>query len=364
MSRARTIWRVGWRLGVCAVLLFWICHAIFTQEARTALELRGGAWSDLSRDAQWRAAWSQGPRELWQTLTLVRPAALAVSLVFMGLTLLFGVWRWRLVLAVQGLQLPFGRALEITLIAQFFNSFLLGSTGGDLIKAYYAARETHHKKTEAVVTVIADRLIGLFSMLLFAAVMVVPNLRLLLGHRELALLVGVLVCFLAGCGLLLALSFWGGVSRAWPQARSWLRQLPKGDALEQALEAGRGFGRERGFLPRVLGVSVLLNLACVLQLMSLAWGLGLAVPALVWFVVVPVVICISALPITPSGLGLRENLYVLALAGPGLQVPATQALSLSLLAYFGFLVWSLAGGVVYVCVRDRHRLAEVTRKDA
>ena len=47
--------------------------------------------------------------------------------------------------------------------AQFFNAFLLGSTGGDLLKAYYAARETHHKKTEAVVTVFVDRIIGLFS---------------------------------------------------------------------------------------------------------------------------------------------------------------------------------------------------------
>ena len=53
-------------------------------------------------------------------------------------------------------------------MAQFFNAFLLGSTGGDLLKAYYAARETHHRKTEAVVTVLVDRLIGLFSMLALA----------------------------------------------------------------------------------------------------------------------------------------------------------------------------------------------------
>ena len=36
------------------------------------------------------------------------------------------------------------------------------------MKAYYAARETHHKKTEAVLTVFVDRVIGLWSMLLFA----------------------------------------------------------------------------------------------------------------------------------------------------------------------------------------------------
>ena len=58
----------------------------------------------------------------------------------------------------------------------------------------------------------------------------------------------------------------------------------------------------------------------------------------------------------PVRLGLRENLYVLTLAGPGLQVPATQALAVSLLAYFGFLTWSLAGGFVYLLVRRRQPL--------
>ena len=92
------------------------------------------------------------------TLGRVHPGWLALSLACMGATLGFGVWRWRMVLRVHGLHLTFGRALRISLIAQFFNAFLLGSTGGDLMKAYYAARQTDHKKTEAVVTVLADRL--------------------------------------------------------------------------------------------------------------------------------------------------------------------------------------------------------------
>ena len=126
--------------------------------------------------------------------------ALLLSLVFMGLTLVLGVCRWRMVLRVQGLDLSPGRATEISFVAHFFNSFMLGSTGGDLLKAYYAARETHHKKAEAVVTVIVDRLLGLFAMLLFACLMMLPNLSLLLAHRRLAVLAGFILlmtaCFL------------------------------------------------------------------------------------------------------------------------------------------------------------------------
>lgn len=347
---------------LCALLLLWICHAIFSSEAESALRAEGQDFDALSRAERWQVAWSIGPRQLWRTLTLVQPAALGLSLVFMGMTIVLGVWRWRMVLRVQGLELSFGRALEISLIAQFFNAFLLGSTGGDLIKAYVTARETHHKKTEAVVTVLADRLIGLFAMLWFAGVMMLVNLRFLLRHAELSAVVWVVVAMLGGCGAFLVLAFWGGLSRAVPGARVWLRRLPKADLLEQAIEAFRHFGRDRPFLVRAFAVSLLLNLACVFQLMSLGSGLGLEVPWPVWFVIVPTIICISALPITPSGLGVRENLYVLTLAGAGLQVPATQALAVSLLAYFGFLVWSLIGGVVYVAVRDRRHLAELSRE--
>ncbi len=364
MTSARKVWQVGWRLVVCAVLLLWICHSIFASEAQGICENRGLAWDTLSRAEQWRLAWTTGPLNLWRTLVLMDPGTLLLSLGFMGMTLALGVWRWQLVLRTYGLALPWPRAAEISLIAQFFNAFLLGSTGGDVLKAYYAARETHHKKTEAIVAVFVDRLIGLFSMLLFAAIMMLLNLPFLLGHRELAAAVWVALGMLAICSVVLGLAFWGGLSRAWPQARHWLRRLPKGAWLEQSLDACRSFGSHRDVLIRSMLVSFLLNLFCVLQVMTVAWGLGVDTPALIWFVVVPLIMCISALPITPSGLGLRENLYVLTLSGPALLVPKTTALSVSLLAYFGFLAWSLVGGLVYLAFKERHHLAEVAAEGA
>jgi len=103
---------------------------------------------------------------------------------------------------------------------------------------------------------------------------------------------------------------------------------------------------------------MLLNAVCVLQVLVLSRGLGLTIPPLVLFVTVPVIICISALPITPSGLGVRENLFVFLLAESSIGVPATSALSLSLLAYAGSLFWSLVGGLVYAMLKERHHLAE------
>ncbi len=349
-------WAVAGRIGVCAVLLAWVFHSIFMQEgANTALR-EGRSWQSLDRSVQWREAWTRGPDELWQTLKRLPAGAGVASVVFMGMTILLGTVRWRLVLRAQGLDLSLGRATEISLVAHFFNSFLLGSSGGDLMKAYYTARETHHLKTEAVVTVLADRLIGLLSMLLFASAMMLLNLALLFEYRRLAALAAVVLAMLVAGLALGALSFRGGLSRRWPQTRDWLRRLPKNDLLERALEAARRFAAVPGFFFRTFLISTVVNVFCVAQYWALAWGLGVSLPLPVLLMLVPMIICVAALPITPSGLGVRENLYVWTLTIPALGVTSTQALSLSLLAYAGSLLWSVVGAGVYVAFRSRHHL--------
>lgn len=363
MRGLKTAWRVGWRVALCACLLAWIFQSIFLSEGRTSAAGMGLDWDRLARLEQWRIAWTTGPSELWRTLRQVQPVALGGSLMFVLLTILLGVARWRLVLDVQGLHLPWGRAAGITFVAQFFNSFLLGSTGGDVIKALYAARETHHKKTEAVVTVFVDRLLGLWAMLCFAALMMIPNAALLARRQQLGAPALLILMMLGGASAVLGVAFWGGLSKRFPRARHWLRKFPKGDYLERSLDSCRHFGKSQGFLRKTLVLSLLVNVACVLQMMLLSAGLGAPVASSAWLVIVPMIFCISALPITPSGLGVRENLFVLMLAVPEIGVPKTIALSLSLLAYAGSLFWSLVGGMVYLGLKKKQHLEEVTHAE-
>jgi glycosyltransferase 2 family protein len=363
VNRTAKLWRVGWRVVICVVLLAWIFHSIFTHEGKIIWEARGFGWEALSKFEQWKIAWTYGPPELARTLYLIHPGAFALSLLFMVATIFLGIIRWRMVLQVHGLLLPLARATGISFVAHFFNSFLLGSTGGDLMKAYYAARETHHKKTEAVVTVLVDRLIGLWAMLLFAGLMMIPNYSLLLSSERIGGWALLILALLLACTGFLGLAFWGGVSKTIPHARVWLRRLPKGALLERSLEACRVFGREPMFLLKALAVSMALNAFCVFQVITLAYGLGLDISPMALFVIVPIIICVSAIPITPNGLGVRENLFVFMLAVPAIGVEATMALSLSLLAYAGSLFWSLVGGVVYLGLKDREHLEEVTHAE-
>jgi uncharacterized protein (TIRG00374 family) len=358
VSAARKIWKISWRGAVCALLLGWIFQAIFYNEARVSFQ-PADAWMKLTRWERFRMAWEHGPRGLLDTLTSMDPKFLVLSIVLMGALLFISMLRWQVILKVHGLGMPLLRTTEISLIAHFFNSFLLGSVGGDLLKAFYVARETHHKKTEAVVTVLADRVVGLFSMLLLACLLMLPNSELLFSSPKLKTVAWLILAMTGGCAAFIVISFWGGVSKTFPQARTLLRRLPKGEMFEKAIDAFREFGRDRMFFPRVLPVAIFANLICVLHFETLLWGFQLHLPFIPLAAIVLIVTCISTLPITPSGLGVRENLYVWMLAVPGLNIPPAKALLVSLVGYATSLFWSAAGGAVYFSQREKEHLREI-----
>lgn len=352
MNRAlRKAWSVFWRLGLAGLLMAWAFHAIFHDQSRSVLAGQGIDLDSLPRLERWGRVWQLGPSQLAGTLLKVQPGWLAASIVLWGITITLGAWRWHLVLRSQGLDPGLRRTLEISFVAHFFNSFLLGSTGGDVLKAYYAARVTRHLKTEAVTTVLLDRVLGLFAMLAFAAVMLVPNLTLVLSYRRTLALAAMILAMGCAAGGLLLISLRSGVSQVLPGARRLLRRLPKAEVLERSLGACRALGRHPRLLWQSLLISLLLTVVCVYQLQTLVWGYGYNAPIRPMMLFVPAVICISALPVTPNGLGVRDNLYLYLLSLPEVGINPNTAVAISLVAYAGSLVWSALGGILYVIMR-------------
>lgn len=341
------------------LLLVWIFHSIFVEEAKLHRSDDQPAWETLSRSQQWTEGWSNGPELLLTTIGQVPLPTFAFSFLVMGGTIFIGIIRWRLALSVQGLPLPFTRACEISFVAHFFNSFLLGSTGGDLIKAWYAARETSHKKGEAVITVVADRLIGLFSMLLFAVGAAAFNTNLFeKDPKSLATLALVAAMFTA-CTFMVWVAFRHSPSRNSLIGKT-IHRFTAAESIVKSLEACRNFSKSPKFLLKSFILSTILNLLCVFQFLILATGLNIDVSLSQLLFIVPAVICVAALPITPSGLGVRENLMVALLASTAIMADPASALSLSLLAYAGSLLWSLIGGIVYLAFKAPHHLSELS----
>jgi len=75
--------------------------------------------------------------------------------------------RWWLLLRSQSIFIDFWAAVRLYLLGWFYNNFMPGSVGGDLLRAWYVTKHTP-KKFEAVLSVFVDRLIGLLSTLVIA----------------------------------------------------------------------------------------------------------------------------------------------------------------------------------------------------
>ena len=71
---------------------------------------------------------------------------------------------------VRAVDLPFTprNAVRLGMVGTFYNMFLPGAIGGDLVKAYFIAKGHPNRRAAAVSTVVADRILGLFGLLVFA----------------------------------------------------------------------------------------------------------------------------------------------------------------------------------------------------
>ena len=73
--------------------------------------------------------------------------------------------RWHILLKVQRIHLSFPRVTGLFLIGMFYNQFLPGGTGGDIMKSYLLLKETPDKATGALLAVVFDRLVGLVALI-------------------------------------------------------------------------------------------------------------------------------------------------------------------------------------------------------
>jgi hypothetical protein len=65
------------------------------------------------------------------------------------------------------------------------------------------------------------------------------------------------------------------------------------------------------------------------------------------FTIMPIVTVIISLPITPSGIGFRETLFEILLSDL-CNVPSEVGVLISLVGFAFFVVFGLAGGIIYL----------------
>ncbi len=191
-------------------------------------------------------------------------ACAAVSVVIYALQYV----RWYLL--VRALDLPFTlrNAFRLGAVGTFYNTFLPGAIGGDIVKAVFIARGQPNRKAAAVATVVADRLIGLFGLLLFAGA--VGGAFWLAGDEQIAgkqaLRNTVLFCGgLAGTGAALYFALGFLPTRRQERFGNRLAAIPKvGQTLAELWETAIRYRRRPKAVLATVGLSAVIHTLMVL----------------------------------------------------------------------------------------------------
>jgi uncharacterized membrane protein YbhN (UPF0104 family) len=297
------------------------------------------------------------PGRAWAVLSSSDPKWLLVALAAQVGSKACWILRWRTLLASTGHRRGLGELLRLILLGLFFNNFLPTSVGGDVARGLGLAARGVPRATAAA-SVVGDRLIGLLALGIMAVVGGVIGTVLWPGEGP-WMTAGVFA--LAVVGLIVGLTRPEVLDRF---ARS--RFVPDVGGLPgkvQRVLSGVSFLAARGpTTSRALVFSLGLSACSAVYHWSIGRAVGISMGLTAYFVIVPAVMIVAALPITMNGLGIRELGFVGLLGAQG--IPSETATVFALLAFVGTLGFAVAGGLLFVAgvrssTRDRAGAEEV-----
>ncbi len=275
----------------------------------------------------------------------VSTLAVCLALLLGQVQIVLVALRWIAILRAIGADLPFVPSVRVTYIGSFFNQTLPSSMGGDIYRMYLAykfgiplARSITSVLLERVLTVI-----GLLLLILFGLPSLLRDPQA--ADVETALpFVGLLsVGALAGVIGLMAFNRFSG---RWTRFR-----------IVRALNELSGDMSLLLTPPRRILAPLGIMLVSLFNLMAMMWvlsrGLGMDLSPGVVFVLFPLILLASAVPISVGGWGVREGAAVAALGLVG--VPAEPAFALSVLFGLMGVVGSLPGGLIWLLSGDTRR---------
>ena len=297
--------------------------------------------------------------EMRQALTHARFQWLAAGMLAYLVVEAAAAFRWHVLLKVQGIRLNLPRLSGLFLIGMFYNQFLPGGTGGDIIKSYLLLKETPDHKAGALLAVVFDRFIGLVALVVITVILVSMRFDLLSQTYEtrrylwiLLVLLGVSVASLIASFVISGFNLF-----------HWLpHKFPGRDKLIEIAAAYHLYARHWIATSVAFCASLVAHVATFTTFLCAAFALRADVIVTNFFAVLPIERTISALPISFAGVGLREKVLQTMLHQV-CGVPEGVAVLIGSLSFLIMVVCCLPGGIVYFFYKPSGVVTRVKLRD-
>ena len=298
----------------------------------------------------------ENTRQVGQVLMSIRPVFFIAAFAIYIVSQIIFVFRWYLLLSVQGIKIGFPVAIKLHFIGLFYNNCLPSSIGGDLLRAWYVTKHTE-KRIEAALSVFVDRLVGLAGIAImgFVSYLFIPHDENKQSFNFSAFdITGKIIAYrwyFAGVLLLLILLVF--IIYLIPRGRNALKR-----AVNWVQEHGLAIlGRTR----KAFGVyynkkfalvaALILTFACqgvfILGMWLVGREIGVDTPFKYYLIFFPISWLIGALPVSIGGLGIMEWWLKIAFSQVS-AVAGENALALALCQRILWILASLPGAVIHL----------------
>ena len=273
-----------------------------------------------------------------------------IAAVFISINITFLSYRLKIIFVGENIKVSLKQAVQYTLVGYFFNNFMPTAVGGDIVKAHYVGKFSK-KKIESYASVIMDRLIGLYTFLVVAAV------ALLVDKGRLAVdgikpIVFALV-FIGMIGFIIITN--KKVLLFFEKIFMQFKMMKIGEKISGIYRIVHDYRNRKDVVLKSFVISIISQCAYFTVIYMFFRSLGVEIHFGNIFLIMPVVTFISMMP-SIGGLGVREW-AIIAFFSP--IAGKETAFSASILVLFGIICISLAGGIVYLWwgltgVRDKN----------
>ena len=230
---------------------------------------------------------------------------LSVSLIIFLFVTCLGGFRWFLLMQAVDVPISLRQCFRIHMIGMFFVFYVPGGgAGSDLIKAYYVHKESGKASSLALTSIFIDRVIGVYSLLLIGVVAIFVNQKIPIEGAISSWNAWFYIIVFAFSSAIIGFFLTRSASRLFNTV--WLKKLPFSSVLFGFISSIERYRGKISVLFLSLVLSLFLHLMMILVFHFSAIALSLGIPFLVHAYLVPLLLLINLIPITPGGLGVGE----------------------------------------------------------
>jgi uncharacterized protein (TIRG00374 family) len=254
-------------------------------------------------------------------------------------------FRWYFLVRAVGLPFRVLDAVKLGFIGNVYNLVVPGAVGGDILKAVFLVRARPHAKASAIASMVIDRILGLAGLFLLAGVAGIFALGK--ANAQVKILIGLVWLALAAGLTALFILF---TPQLYPLLDRLTRRRAKLAKVVKELESAASAYRSKAWLVvACLVASSCIHSLYVVSFYTVSRAIFTGIPTFAeHFVIVPLVLFTTAVPLPFGALGLTENasgvLFALGRAN------AKAAAANGAIAMMAFRTIMYAGGLVSLVV--------------